>query len=73
MVPSSGTHPQSFAHHAGEDEGHDLVQVGLQLDCPIAHQAAQCLYIQVSPDVRNKQEEFGGLECRTPLQAGMPA
>lgn len=49
MVPSSGTHPQPFAHHAGEDEGHDLVQVGLQLYCPIAHQATQCLYIHTNP------------------------
>jgi len=37
------THPKPFANHAGEDEGHDLVQVGLQLHCLIAHQAAQCL------------------------------
>jgi len=41
-------HPKSLAHHAGEDEGHDLVEVGLQLHCLIAHQAAQCLHTKVT-------------------------
>jgi len=41
-------HPKSLAHHAGEDEGHDLVKVRLQLHCLIAHQAAQRLHTIVT-------------------------
>lgn len=36
-------YPKLLADHACEDEGHDLVQVGLQLNGCISHQAAQCL------------------------------